>query len=148
MTAVSASLQKIKSIKNQHKKKKSPFFYFIKSQTSDSFVTHFDGHFAYLKTMDFFFKSRDESFISLVALLLAGLFRYAIMQSGSPLAYWAMLHPPASTAASTEQFVRNLGCVTTFNMAAVKACLKKLSWKAINNATYMVSVISRALRRC
>ena len=52
-TAVSASLQKIKSIKNQH------FFffifYFIKSQTIDSFVDHFDGHFAYLKTLDFSF---------------------------------------------------------------------------------------------
>ena len=52
-TAVSASLQKIKSIKNQHKQF---YFYFIKSQTSDSFVNHFDGHFAYLKTLDFSFK--------------------------------------------------------------------------------------------
>ena len=54
-TVVSASLQKIKSIKN-------PififyFFYFIKFETSDSFVNHFDGHFAYLKTLDFYFKS-------------------------------------------------------------------------------------------
>ena len=54
-TVVSASLQKIKSIKN-------PlffivfFFFFIKSETSDSFVNHFDGHFAYLKTLDFYFK--------------------------------------------------------------------------------------------
>ena len=51
-TVVSASLQKIKSIKN-------PiffnFFYLIKSETSDSFVNHFDGHFAYLKTLDFYF---------------------------------------------------------------------------------------------
>ena len=31
------------------------FFYFSKSQTSDSFVNHFDGHFAYLKTLDFSF---------------------------------------------------------------------------------------------
>ena len=31
-------------------------FYFIKSQTSDSFVNHFDGHFAHLKTLDFSFK--------------------------------------------------------------------------------------------
>ena len=51
---VLASLQKIKSIKN-------PIFiffifYFIKSETSDSFVNHFDGHFAYLKTLDFYFK--------------------------------------------------------------------------------------------
>ena len=28
--------------------------YFIKSETSDSFVNHFDGHFAYLKTLDFY----------------------------------------------------------------------------------------------
>ena len=34
----------------------SSIFYFIKSQTSDSFVSHFDGHFAYLKTLDFSFK--------------------------------------------------------------------------------------------
>ena len=32
-------------------------FYFIKSETSDSFANHFDGHFAYLKTLDFYFKS-------------------------------------------------------------------------------------------
>ena len=56
-TIVSANLQKRKSIKN-------PFFlnyfiyliYFIKSETSDSFVNHFDDHFAYLKTLDFYFK--------------------------------------------------------------------------------------------
>ena len=49
-TVVSASLQKIKSIKNPVKLN---LFYFIKSETSDSFVNHFDGHFAYLKTLDF-----------------------------------------------------------------------------------------------
>ena len=49
------SVQKIKSIKKQHKLF-SFIFYFIKSQTSDSFVNHFDGHFAYLKTLDFSFK--------------------------------------------------------------------------------------------
>ena len=51
-TVVSASLQKIKSIKNPIKIFLL-FFYFIKSETSDSFVNHFDGHFAYLKTLDF-----------------------------------------------------------------------------------------------
>ena len=50
-TVVSASLQKIKLIKNPI----NFFFYFIKSETSDSFVSHFDGHFAYLKTLDFYF---------------------------------------------------------------------------------------------
>ena len=52
-TVVSASLQKIKSIK---KLNQTFIFYFIKSETSDSFVSHFDGHFAYLKTLDFYFK--------------------------------------------------------------------------------------------
>ena len=54
-TVVSASLQKIKSIKNAIKHFLF-IFYFIKSETSDSFVKHFDGHFAYLKTLDFYFK--------------------------------------------------------------------------------------------
>ena len=53
-TVVSASLQKIKSIKNPIKH--LFIFYFIKSETSDSFVSHLDGHFAYLKTLDFYFK--------------------------------------------------------------------------------------------
>ena len=53
-TVVSASLQKIKSIKNPIKLLLF-IFYFIKSETSDSFVSHFDGHFAYLKTLDFYF---------------------------------------------------------------------------------------------
>ena len=55
-TVVSASLQKIKSIKNPIKPQKI-IFYFIKSETSESFVNHFDSHFAYLKTLDFYFHS-------------------------------------------------------------------------------------------
>ena len=59
-TVDSASLQKIKSIKNPIKRFCFVFiFYFIKSETSDSFVSHFDGHFAYLKTLDFYFKSTE-----------------------------------------------------------------------------------------
>ena len=58
-TVVSARLQKIKSIKN-------PIifyfiFYFIISETSDSFVNHFDGHFAYLKTLDFYFNGSERA---------------------------------------------------------------------------------------
>ena len=56
MTAVSASLQKRKSIKKKQKNLSSFFKNFIKSQTSESFVNHFDGHFAYIKTLDFSFK--------------------------------------------------------------------------------------------
>ena len=59
-TAVSASLQKIKSIKNQHKHFFFSIFYFFKSQTIDSFVNHFDGHFAYLKTLNFSFKCSED----------------------------------------------------------------------------------------
>ena len=50
-TVVSASLQKIKSIKTPIKKIKIKKF--IKSETNDSFVNHFDGHFAYLKPWTF-----------------------------------------------------------------------------------------------
>ena len=56
-TVVSASLQKIKWIKNPIKH--FSFFHFIKSETSDSFVNHFDGHFAYLKILDFYFNTPD-----------------------------------------------------------------------------------------
>ena len=49
-TAVSVSLQKIKKVLFLFFKF---MFYFIKSQTRDSFDNHFDGHFAYLKTLDF-----------------------------------------------------------------------------------------------
>ena len=54
-TVVSASLQKIKSVKNPIKHF-FLFVYLIKSETSDSFVSHFNGHFAYIKTLNFFFK--------------------------------------------------------------------------------------------
>ena len=36
-------------------------FYFIKSETSDPFVNHFDGHFAYLKTLDFYFNEKTPT---------------------------------------------------------------------------------------
>ena len=52
-TVVSASLQKIKSIKTPIKNILFYLFifYFINSETSDSFVSHFDGHFASLKAL-------------------------------------------------------------------------------------------------
>ena len=55
-TVVSARLQKIKSIKNPNFPPPSPP---IKSETSDSFVSHCDGHFAFLKTLDFYFNRRN-----------------------------------------------------------------------------------------
>ena len=50
---------KKKSIKNPFKQFLF-YFYFIKSETSDSFVNHFDGHFAYLKTLEFYFNKNDH----------------------------------------------------------------------------------------
>ena len=52
---VSANLQKIRSIKIIKTQLNIFYFFFIKSETSGSFVNHFDGHFAYLKTLDFYF---------------------------------------------------------------------------------------------
>ena len=63
-TIVLASLQKIRLIKNLLKEKQKHFCYFIKSETSDSFVNHLillNGHFAYLKTLDFSFKFKNEN---------------------------------------------------------------------------------------
>ena len=59
-TVVSTSLQQIKSIKNPIKQKNNNS-YFIKSETSDSFVNHFDGHLAYLKTLDLDFNTSQTS---------------------------------------------------------------------------------------
>ena len=56
-TVVSASLQKIKSIKNLLKLFFFSFLNFIKSETNDSFGNHIDGHFAYLKRLDFSLKT-------------------------------------------------------------------------------------------
>ena len=43
-----------------------PFFISLNSQTSDSFVNHFDGHSAYLKILDFFLKVLSKSEITSV----------------------------------------------------------------------------------
>ena len=67
-TVVSASQQKIKNrLKPQLNIIIFKIFYFIKSETSDSFVNHFDGHFVYLKTLDFYFKHHFIIIIKLKA---------------------------------------------------------------------------------
>ena len=63
-TVVSASLQKIKLIQNPIKPFYLFIFYFIKSETSDSFVCHFNGHFAYLNALDIYFKPTFSGFLS------------------------------------------------------------------------------------
>ena len=64
-TVVLASLQKKKIIKNPIKQF---IFLFQESETSDSFVNHFDGHFAYLKTLDFYFKQSKSDRIYFILL--------------------------------------------------------------------------------
>ena len=63
-TVVLVSLQKIKLIKNLPKHFYL-IFHFTKSETSNSSVNHFDGHFAYLKTLDFSFNLLSPQHIPL-----------------------------------------------------------------------------------
>ena len=60
-TDVTSGETYIKSIKNPIKQNKKSIFYLIKSETSDSFVNQSDGHFAYLKTLDFYFNKQSQS---------------------------------------------------------------------------------------
>ena len=48
-------------IKNPIKQLLLLLLFSIKSETSDSFVNHPDGHFAYLKTLDFYIKTKLRS---------------------------------------------------------------------------------------
>ena len=83
-TAVPASLQKIKSINTNIKKRFSSLFflsifYVIKSQTSDSFDNHFDGHFAYLKTFDFSFNVPNRLELLLFMGCIYSMYCYSVL---------------------------------------------------------------------
>ena len=69
--------------KNQHKFLFKIIFiiYFIKSQTNDSFVNHFDGLFAYLKTLDFSFKLASNCVMNYATALPSGGIRFVIPES-------------------------------------------------------------------
>ena len=88
-TVVSASLQKIKSIKNPIRH--FFHFFFIKSETSDSFVNHFDGHFAYLKTLNFYFKAVGDE-VKLQDLIPPGFVIYSCPHKGHPAGGIAVLY--------------------------------------------------------
>ena len=88
--------QKTKSIKNQIKHF-ILFFNFIKSETSDSFVNHFDGHFAYLKTLDFYFKQRLPATGCLACLLVSG-----GVGSSAPLSLFSMLRKKSNAHQLTD----------------------------------------------
>ena len=73
-TAVSASLQKIKSIKNQHKKPFLSIFFFISLNLKlVSFVNHFDGHFTYLKALDLSFNSYNCPYFLVMVVVVVGM---------------------------------------------------------------------------
>ena len=84
-----ASLWKIRLIKNQHK---LSFFIFL-SQISDSFVNHFDGNFAYLKTLDFSFEKKSKK----IWVLLNGKFNIYLHPQ-------YILHPAAGTLCQLSYF--------------------------------------------
>ncbi|XP_046542685.1 acetylcholinesterase-like [Haliotis rubra] len=65
-----------------------------------------------------------------------GLFRYAILQSGSPTAYWALLRPPANAIFRTIRFAEKLGCYAEQDMQKLKQCLKTKDWKDIIKEEY------------
>ncbi|XP_041360149.1 acetylcholinesterase-like [Gigantopelta aegis] len=60
-----------------------------------------------------------------------GTFRYAIMQSGSPTAFWALVRPPRTLASPTARFSSQLDCPHTTDMGRVKQCLKTIYWENI-----------------
>ncbi|XP_067678793.1 acetylcholinesterase-like isoform X2 [Haliotis asinina] len=65
-----------------------------------------------------------------------GLFRYAILQSGSPTAYWALLRPPANAIFRTIRFAEKLGCYADQDMQKLKQCLKTKNWTDIIKEEY------------
>ena len=64
-------------------------FYLIKSETSDSFVNHFDGHFAYLKTLDFYFNTSLANTINIIKYKCA----WVVIKAGVALPF-RNLHQP------------------------------------------------------
>ncbi|XP_050389036.1 cholinesterase isoform X2 [Patella vulgata] len=64
--------------------------------------------------------------------LSKGLFRYAILESGSSLAYWCVLRYPEFSRKRTENFAKSVGCMRD-NLLEVKECLKMVDKEKINN---------------
>ncbi|KAK6194671.1 hypothetical protein SNE40_000263 [Patella caerulea] len=67
--------------------------------------------------------------------LSKGLFRYAILESGSALAYWCVLRYPEFSRKRTENFAKSVGCMKD-NLLEVKECLKTVDKEKINNFTF------------
>ncbi|XP_046542993.1 neuroligin-4, Y-linked-like [Haliotis rubra] len=68
--------------------------------------------------------------------LSKGFFRYAIMQSGSPTAYWALLKDTNKAKASALTFGEKVACYTSEDMYTFKQCLKALPWQTISSTWY------------
>ena len=70
-----------------------------------------------------------------------GLFRYTVLQSGSPLAGWAVLPtvPPEETAMGPSQHLDAIGCPTTGHPSQIMACLQAADVHTIVDANYEVT---------
>ncbi|XP_046326682.2 acetylcholinesterase-like [Haliotis rufescens] len=68
--------------------------------------------------------------------LSKGFFRYAIMQSGSPTADWALLQDTNTAISSATEFGEKLGCYTSKDMYKLKQCLKTKPWQSIMRIRY------------
>ncbi|XP_071119060.1 acetylcholinesterase-like isoform X2 [Haliotis cracherodii] len=71
----------------------------------------------------------------IVSPLSKGLFRFAIIQSGSPTAHWASSFQQQGGKVLSK-FGESLGCDTSKDMWKLKQCLKTKSWRDINDRDY------------
>ncbi|XP_067678805.1 acetylcholinesterase-like [Haliotis asinina] len=73
--------------------------------------------------------------IHILSPLSKGFFRYAIMQSGSPTAFWALLDSDKAKE-SAIKFGEKVFCYTSNDMYKLKQCLKTLPWQTISSTWY------------
>lgn len=73
-----------------------------------------------------------------------GLFRAAILQSGSPVAYWALI--PKSKAGDRSKgplhHLDNLGCYIRNDRDKVMKCLRNIDTVTLTNRDYRVSFVA------
>lgn len=74
--------------------------------------------------------------LTIFAVVLVGLFRYSICQSGSPTAYWATADK-VSSRTITNMFAKQYHCEKESDKE-MKDCLMALSSKTLTNGKYTV----------
>ncbi|XP_071119428.1 acetylcholinesterase-like [Haliotis cracherodii] len=79
----------------------------------------------------------------IVSPLSEGLFRFAIIQSGSPTAHWASSFQHQAENVLTK-YREDLGCDTSNDLRELKQCLKTKEWRDINNVHYKFDCVPPA----